>query len=73
MSSPSCGLGDELTTCRKLGTRLNVVGIIDLDIPRAQGIIDGKRAANIKGYEATKVFTSVKEAGVVLQGELSPQ
>ncbi|WWC70175.1 uncharacterized protein I206_104123 [Kwoniella pini CBS 10737] len=59
---------------QKLGERLNVVGLIDLNTERANNVLTIKRAdANVKtGYEHTKVFTSIKEAGENLKGIDTP-
>nr|XP_018262781.1 uncharacterized protein I303_04264 [Kwoniella dejecticola CBS 10117]OBR84939.1 hypothetical protein I303_04264 [Kwoniella dejecticola CBS 10117] len=59
---------------QKLGKRLNVVGLIDMNAERANNVLTIKRAdANVKsGYENTRVFTSIKEAGEGLQGDDTP-
>ena len=48
------------------------MGIVDLDVPRAEIVLDGKRQADIKGYKRTRIFTSVQDAGEALRGELAP-
>ncbi|WRT66398.1 uncharacterized protein IL334_003354 [Kwoniella shivajii] len=57
-----------------LGQRLNVVGLIDMNKERAESVLTIKRAdASVKaGYENTKVFTSLKEAGEALKGDEVP-
>ncbi|WVQ67637.1 uncharacterized protein L199_005840 [Kwoniella botswanensis] len=59
---------------QKLGSRLNVVGLVDLNKDRANSVLAIKRAdANVKhGYENTKVFGSIKEAGEGLKGDDTP-
>jgi hypothetical protein len=60
---------------RKLGTRLNVVGLIDINTAHADSILASKRADDsIKaGYEHTKVFKTIDEAAEVLTGDETPQ
>ncbi|WVW83941.1 hypothetical protein I302_105964 [Kwoniella bestiolae CBS 10118] len=59
---------------QKLGSRLNVVGLVDLNVERANSVLTIKRAdANVKhGYEHTKVFKSIKAAGQGLKGDDVP-
>ncbi|WVQ99425.1 hypothetical protein IAU59_006560 [Kwoniella sp. CBS 9459] len=59
---------------QKLGSRLNVVGLIDRDQARAERVLTIKRADdNVKsGYETTKVFASIDEAAAALKGEQTP-
>ncbi|WVF71483.1 hypothetical protein IAT40_006289 [Kwoniella sp. CBS 6097] len=59
---------------QKLGSRLNVVGLIDRDQDRADRVLAIKRADdNVKsGYEKTKVFGSIDEAAKALKGDDVP-
>ncbi|WWD17283.1 hypothetical protein CI109_101723 [Kwoniella shandongensis] len=59
---------------QKLGSRLNVVGLIDRDLKRAEDVLTIKRAdANVQtGYEKTKVFSSIAEAASGLTGDDVP-
>ncbi|KAK4689723.1 hypothetical protein P7C73_g374, partial [Tremellales sp. Uapishka_1] len=58
---------------RKLGDRLNVVGLVDPDVKRARIRLDEKVGAGIHGYKDTKVFPSIKEAGSGLSTSETPQ
>ncbi|KAK8864421.1 hypothetical protein IAR55_001669 [Kwoniella newhampshirensis] len=59
---------------QKLGSRLNVVGLIDRDEKRAENVLAIKRAdANVRaGYDKTKVFGSIAEAASGLKGSAVP-
>ena len=52
-----------------------MVGIVERDPSRAERVLSIKRAnASIKGgYEKTKIFSSIQEAGGALQGPDAPQ
>lgn len=60
---------------RILGPRLRVVGVIDKNVPRAERVLTIKRADDSvsAGYEDTKIFTSLDEAGAALTGDDVPQ
>lgn len=51
-----------------LGSRLNVVGVVDKNVPRADKVLSIKRADESVGasYNSTRVFTSLDQAGSAL-------
>ncbi|RXK37337.1 hypothetical protein M231_05403 [Tremella mesenterica] len=57
---------------KKLGSRLNVVGIVDIYPQAAHKVIAKKREEKVGGYEETLVFESIQDAGIVLQGDKVP-
>ncbi|EIW70969.1 hypothetical protein TREMEDRAFT_67519 [Tremella mesenterica DSM 1558] len=57
---------------KKLGSRLNVVGIVDIYPQAAHKVIAKKREEKVGGYEETLVFESIQDAGKVLQGDKVP-
>lgn len=57
-----------LTTSRKLGARLNVVGLVDPDVKRAAARLAEKVAAGVHGYQDTVVFPSIAAAGQGIKG-----
>jgi hypothetical protein len=58
---------------RKLGKRLRVVGLIDVDVGKAGVVLRNKREKVERNYEDTMVFASIEEAGRVLQGDRTPR
>ena len=57
----------------KLGSRLQVVGIVEIDPAKAKEVITSKKSSGVKGYDSTGVFKSVGEAAKALVGSQSPQ
>ncbi|RSH92683.1 hypothetical protein EHS25_008128 [Saitozyma podzolica] len=53
---------------RKLGARLNVVGLVDPDVKRAAARLAEKVAAGVHGYQDTVVFPSIAAAGQGIKG-----
>ncbi|WOO85366.1 putative protein [Vanrija pseudolonga] len=57
---------------RKLGSRLNVVGLVDPFVQRAEERLAVKREAGVEGYDRTEVFPSIEAAGKALIGGRAP-
>jgi hypothetical protein len=58
---------------QKLGSRLRIVGLVDLDQTKARAVIDEKRALIKDSYDYTEVFGSIASAAEGLKDARLPQ
>lgn len=58
----------------KLGPRLKVVALIDPSIPRAESVLDGKKASFVESaYKDTKTFKTIEDFKAAMTPEEEPQ
>jgi len=58
---------------QKLGARLRVVGLIDLDVTKARAMLDEKKSLVKSSYDEAGAFASIDEAARELHGDKAPR